>query len=157
MKARVVFALVALGGAALDLWSKWLAEARLGLRGHCVVLEGLLDFRCGRNKGVVWGLGKDWSGAPTFFLVLSLVAMAVILFLFLRTRRPGWLLTLALSLLLAGTIGNAYDRLAYEAVRDFLQVTFINWPIFNLADCYISVGAGALLVYLLFFDPKRPK
>jgi hypothetical protein len=53
-------------------------------------------------------------------------------------------------LILGGTIGNLYDRLVFGGVRDFLYFYYIEWPVFNFADCCLVVGAGLLLVHALF-------
>ena len=59
----------------------------------------------------------------------------------------------ALGLILGGTIGNLYDRLVFGGVRDFLYFYKIEWPVFNVADCCLVVGAGVLLVQALFVAP----
>ena len=63
-------------------------------------------------------------------------------------RRPagdGWLCT-ALGLILAGTLGNLFDRVVFGGVRDFLYFYWIEWPVFNVADCFLVCGAGLLLL-----------
>ena len=56
---------------------------------------------------------------------------------------------MALGLILAGTLGNLYDRIAYRAVRDFIDVYLINWPIFNLADTWITIGVIFIILSML--------
>jgi signal peptidase II len=60
----------------------------------------------------------------------------------------------ALGLILAGTVGNLYDRLVFHGVRDFLYFYKIEWPVFNVADCCLVVGAGLLLLQALLASPK---
>jgi lipoprotein signal peptidase len=74
--------------------------------------------------------------------------------------RPGsgqdrWL-CVALGLICAGTIGNFYDRVVFGGVRDFLHFYAIRWPVFNIADCCLVVGAGILLIQAVF-TPNEPK
>ena len=61
----------------------------------------------------------------------------------------------ALGLILAGTVGNLYDRLVFNGVRDFLHFYYVEWPVFNFADCCLVVGAGLLLVQAMFAPPHR--
>jgi lipoprotein signal peptidase len=61
-----------------------------------------------------------------------------------------WYLCAALGLILAGTLGNLYDRLVFGGVRDFLYFKLIEWPVFNLADCFLVCGAGLLLTQAIW-------
>ena len=61
----------------------------------------------------------------------------------------------ALGLILGGTIGNLYDRLVFGGVRDFLYFYKIEWPVFNVADCCLVVGAALLLVQAVFVAPQE--
>lgn len=104
------------------------------------------------NHGALFGLGSQHTKvANGFFLGVSVVAAGAILFWGTRpsTRRDG-LLSAALGLILGGTLGNLYDRIVFGGVRDFLYFYLIDWPVFNIADCCLVVGAGMLLVHALF-------
>jgi lipoprotein signal peptidase len=59
----------------------------------------------------------------------------------------------ALGLILAGTLGNLYDRVIFDGVRDFLYFYWIEWPVFNLADCFLVCGAGLLLLQAFLSQP----
>jgi lipoprotein signal peptidase len=120
--------------------------------------EGLLSWlrtRSGEhlpkvNRGALFGLGNEnargehWNG---LFLLVSLGAALAILGWSLRRgsgRDPY--LCLSLGLILAGTLGNLYDRVVFDGVRDFLWWYWqVNWPVFNLADCCLVCGASLLL------------
>ena len=111
------------------------------------------------NEGALWGVGQ---GLTWLFAVLSVIAVVVIGYCLLKTSagRSNWL-TVALCLVLGGTLGNLYDRLglygytnpetgqSYRAVRDFLLFTFGNysWPVFNFADVFLVTGTGMLVAY----------
>lgn len=107
------------------------------------------------NRGALFGLGgSEGSSANYFFAGVSVLAAVAIL---IWGTRPGparerWL-SAALGLILGGTIGNLYDRLVFGGVRDFLYFYKIEWPVFNIADCCLVVGAGLLLVQALFITP----
>jgi signal peptidase II len=108
------------------------------------------------NHGALFGMGSAKKGsANNFFAFVSVVAAIAILVWGLRrsTAREPWLMA-ALGLILAGTIGNLYDRLVFNGVRDFLYFYLIDWPVFNVADCCLVVGAGLLLFQAIFITPR---
>ena len=111
------------------------------------------------NKGALFGRGHTIFGmnGNIVFAVVSVGAAVAIIY---WSRRPHTrhdrFLSLALGLILAGTLGNLYDRLVFNGVRDFLYWYYlIDWPIFNFADCCLVCGAGLLLVQA-FFTEARP-
>ena len=106
------------------------------------------------NKGALFGIGNDGTGNNWFFLLVSFAAAAAILVWGLRRgpSRERWLCA-ALGLILGGTIGNLYDRIVFGGVRDFLHFYKIDWPVFNVADCCLVVGAALLLVQAVFVPP----
>jgi signal peptidase II len=95
--------------------------------------------------------GEHKGRANGVFAVVSLIAAVAIVVWGMRrnTAREKWLMA-ALGLILGGTIGNLYDRLIFNGVRDFLYFYAIEWPVFNVADCCLVVGAGLLLVQAVF-------
>lgn len=101
------------------------------------------------NHGALFGfLREHKSAANGMFALISLTAAAAILVWSSHSSTAGdrWLCA-ALGLILAGTLGNFYDRLMFNGVRDFLHWHYLfDWPVFNIADCCLVVGAGLLLV-----------
>lgn len=154
---------------ALDLFSKAYVFSTLGFpNGESAwmrpMLGGWVKFRLhtSLNQGALWGIGQGYT---SIFALLSLVAVVGILYwLFIAKAARSWWLTTTLSFVMAGTLGNLYDRLGlpgYElngqpiyAVRDFLFFTFgtYNYPVFNYADVSLVTGAIMLVIYSLFFD-----
>ena len=109
------------------------------------------------NHGALFGMGGSQKGtANNFFAVVSIAAAVAILVWGMRrnTAREKWLMA-ALGLILAGTVGNLYDRLVFHGVRDFLYFYRVEWPVFNFADCCLVVGAGLLLVQAIFVAPHH--
>jgi len=121
------------------------------------------------NHGALFGLGgenqkpENQRLANRIFAGISLLAAVAIIF---WSRRPSArrdaLLCAALGLILAGTLGNLYDRIVFGGVRDFMHFfierggkTTFDWPVFNVADCCLVAGAGLLLIQALFFRPKK--
>ena len=160
------FVAVALAAAAIDLVTKWAIFRRLGMPGEragIVLVPDVLVLETNLNEGALFGMGQ---GMGMVFAAVSLVAIAGILAMVSRpaTRGEPWMLA-ALALITGGILGNLYDRLGLpglrwhapverigepvHAVRDWIHVTVpgvIDWPIFNLADSWLVIGAGMLLV-----------
>ncbi len=101
------------------------------------------------NNGALFGtrvfLPPEW--ANTAFAVISLLAAAAIVYWStFRSVARDWTLCAALGLILGGTLGNLYDRVVFDGVRDFLHWHYaFEWPVFNIADCCLVVGAFLLL------------
>jgi len=99
------------------------------------------------NQGALFGFLKGHKTlANAGFAAVSLAAALAIVVWSLQkhTARDRWL-CLALGLILAGTLGNFYDRVVFNGVRDFLHFYWVEWPVFNVADCCLVCGAGLLL------------
>jgi signal peptidase II len=109
------------------------------------------------NQGALFGIGSAHGYGNLFFTVISVLAAAAIVYWTSRPNTRGdRFLCLALGLILAGTLGNLYDRLVFGGVRDFLHWYYrVDWPVFNLADCCLVCGAGLLLVQAFFTQPVR--
>ena len=109
------------------------------------VIPGILSLKLTTNTGAVFGLGK---GGQWVFVLVSIVATVLILRIFWRSPARAWPLHTALALILAGALGNLYDRVRFSAVRDMLWLfpeTRL-WPwIFNLADAALLVGVALVI------------
>jgi lipoprotein signal peptidase len=109
------------------------------------------------NEGALFGMGREYKGlANNVFALVSLLAAVAIIGWSLRgtTARDPFLCA-ALGLILAGTLGNLYDRLIFHGVRDFLYFHWINWPVFNVADCCLVCGAFLLLTQAFWNRPAH--
>jgi lipoprotein signal peptidase len=100
------------------------------------------------NRGALFGLGDDFNAyANGFFAAVSVTAaMAIAAWSIRRTAATDRWLCTALGLILAGTLGNLFDRVVFGGVRDFLYFYWFEWPVFNVADCFLVCGAGLLLL-----------
>lgn len=104
------------------------------------------------NHGALFGLGQEYQKYSNgFFAIVSVTAAAAIAIWSLRrSAMTDRFLCAALGLILAGTLGNLFDRLVFGGVRDFLHYDhWFNWPVFNVADCCLVCGAGLLLLQAL--------
>jgi lipoprotein signal peptidase len=190
---RALLWVLALTGLALDQSSKygvfaWLAEKpehefalfRNEQGGFVLVAQFQRDDGGGEvrdadgariphvNQGALFGFLRDHKAlANGGFALISLLAAAAIIFwsTHKNTARDRWLCA-ALGLILAGTLGNFYDRVVFNGVRDFLHFHYLfdwpslgvyypfDWPVFNIADCCLVCGAFLLLVQAFVSQPK---
>lgn len=160
VRHAAAFLAVAFSGAFLDLATKdWAFEHnRYGV--DIPIVEGWFSFGKTLNPGVVFGMGP---GAKNFWKAVAVLAVPLICGLMLASlRKPRWLGTITLGMILAGTIGNMVDRLRVDAVRDFLKFYYVDaagkphvWPLFNLADSYICVGVFLLTLEMLVLEEKK--
>jgi len=103
------------------------------------------------NHGALFGMdgGLGMSANTVFAIISLLAASAIIYWSTQRNLARDWTLCAALGLILAGTLGNLYDRTVFNGVRDFIYWHYqdkFDWPVFNIADCCLVVGAGLLLL-----------
>lgn len=120
--------------------------------------DGAGNWRPHVNHGALFGFLRHWEGAANGgFATVSLLAALAIAFWSTQqaTARDPWLCA-ALGLILAGTLGNFYDRVVYHGVRDFLHWNlFFDWPVFNIADCCLVTGACLLLLQAFSATPEH--
>ena len=134
----------------LDLISKkWAVDFLATQPGwNSVAIKGFLDFTYSENTGAGFGMFKDGTLALT--VITSIVISIIFIFLLLSARKEVWL-RLALVFIAGGGIGNLVDRTQLGYVRDFLEFTFTDkWAIFNVADCFVTVGAVMMIGYLIY-------
>jgi len=154
---------------SVDLISKRIAFAQLGMPGMrpgVTVIPGMLWWETNLNEGALFGLGQ---GLGWLFITVSLLALVGLSITVCRLQLPGdAVLLTAFGLIAGGILGNLYDRLGLPglvwhapaarqgqpvyAVRDFIHFRLdgvIDWPIFNLADSFLVIGAGLLLLLSL--------
>ncbi len=111
------------------------------------VIEGVLNFTYVHNDGGAWGL---MSGHTWLLLGLTALIMIVCVAMLMKNGFKSKTLFWAICLILSGGIGNMIDRIFRGGeVVDFIQVTFIDFPVFNLADCAVCIGAGLLMLYFV--------
>jgi signal peptidase II len=106
------------------------------------------------NHGALFGFLRDYKTAANlaFAAISLLAAVAIVVWSSQRTTAADRWLCAALGLILAGTLGNFYDRLVFDGVRDFLHWNYLfDWPVFNIADCCLVVGACLLLLQAFLF------
>ncbi|MBA1392670.1 signal peptidase II [Lactobacillus sp. XV13L] len=116
------------------------------------VIPHVFSFTYVQNDGAAWNIltGQMW-----FFYIISAVAIFACLYYLFNKKYRSRLFNFGLSLVLGGIIGNLIDRIHLKYVIDMVQVDFVRFNIFNIADAAISVGIVLVFVYLLLFDEGK--
>ena len=137
----------------LDQVCKWLASNHLEQYQILSVIPGFFNLILVKNRGMAFGiLSQSRSGLSYYFLVATtIVATGVIIFFFYWTKRNQKWLTVGLSLILGGAIGNLIDRVRLGYVIDFLDFFLkgYHWPAFNVADSAVTAGVFWLLINII--------
>ncbi|MFC1590237.1 signal peptidase II [Candidatus Omnitrophota bacterium] len=146
-----VFCLAAAAVFAADWLTKMVVTRAMTPDESIAIVPGVFHITLIMNKGMAFGL---LQGGQAVFIGIALLAIAVILLHVFRSRSVDALGQLSLGLILGGTFGNLLDRIRLGYVVDFLDLRV--WPVFNLADSSITIGAFLLAYKLLFNKPDRP-
>ncbi|MBK9163542.1 MAG: signal peptidase II [Acidobacteria bacterium] len=151
--------LVITGGVFLvDQTTKAWAVSRLRFGDDISVIPGFLNFAYAQNTGVAFSMFDDYGDPGRWGLsAVAIVAGVLVLFYFWRTPRSDDRVLGALALLLAGIIGNVTDRVRLGFVVDFIDVQFGSWhyPTFNVADMAIVIGAGLLILDMVWSKKEK--
>ncbi len=158
----VLFWSIAAIGALFDLVTKSIIFSRVAASAAqpITIVSKILEIQTSKNTGALWGFGATLPGSSMIFAALSVIAAIVICYyLFVLGAASSRVLTIALGLIMAGAMGNCYDRLAFGYVRDFVhfhvdQIGF-DCAIFNFADNMLIAGAITLVLYAL--RPEQSK
>ena len=142
----------------IDQATKIYIDRTMDLHSSITVVENFFNITYLRNKGAAFGFLAHSSYRLPFFILVSMVAIAVIIVVFYRLRPDQKFTAVALSLIFSGALGNLIDRVRLGEVIDFLDAHWYShhWPAFNVADSAICVGVF-LLAIDMFIEEKRQK
>lgn len=136
-------------GMLLDYFTKiWAIETLKGQQ-DITVIKGYFDLSYLENRGAAFGI---FQGKVYLLAAVTMVIMAVLFVMYLKTKKKTLLLTVSTALILTGAIGNLVDRLRYGFVVDFISWHWKNtyyFPTFNVADICITIGTGLLILYII--------
>ncbi len=134
----------------LDYLTKQLAVAHLMNRESIVLIKNVLELRYLENRGAAFGI---FHGGRIVFAIIAFAVMAGILVMVgkIPDKKRYYPLYLSLIFIFAGAMGNQIDRLVQGYVVDFVYFSLIDFPIFNVADIYVSVTTFVLIGLLLFY------
>lgn len=131
-----------------------LAAVRLLKPGSVTALPGVLDFTYVENRGAAFGILADHRWV---FLVLSAAAIAAIFAYIIISKPRSRLLLISLGLIAGGGIGNMIDRVRLGYVVDFIDVTFVKFYVFNIADSCVCVGCALLILWMILSEKADRK
>ncbi len=133
----------------LDQFTKKLAVAKLMNQPAYVLINGVLELDYLENRGVAFGM---FQGQRFLIFAVGIVFLAFLLFIKIKMPigKKYTALHIILSCVAAGGIGNMIDRISLGYVIDFISFVLIDFPIFNVADCYVVCGVIAMCIVLLF-------
>ena len=158
--SRRTFAFVlAFGVFALDRWSKWMVDSRIGTSDSRTVIPGFFNIVRSQNPGVAFGMfAESSSQSRTPILIgLSVIAVLLLAWMLWRIDRLDTSSAAGLALIFGGAMGNVFDRVRAGSVTDFLDFYSgsYHWYTFNVADASICTGAGLLILSMLLSHRGR--
>ncbi len=137
----------------LDQWYKGFVARRLVEVGSSAdFLPGILQLTLVHNYGASWGI---LAGKTSLLLAVTALVCAVILCIMLLDKPAAPLGKLSFAFILGGAVGNALDRFLQGYVIDMFETQFMDFPVFNVADCFITVGAVLLCLWVLGDEKKN--
>lgn len=132
---------------AIDQVTKYFAKSYLYPDKAKDFIKGFIEFRYAENTGMAFSM---FSGARWLFVVITtVVVIACIVYMFKKAQNNLWLYW-TIGVLVSGAVGNLIDRIYFGYVIDFINPTFVNFAVFNIADCAVTLGAVSLVAYLVF-------
>lgn len=173
LKQAKIEYLVIIGAVILDLVSKGIIQSTMKVGETIVVIPNFLEFYFTYNKAAAFSfdfglsevLGQE--GVATVFIIVTILALILYGFILYKIRSRRLIARIAFALIIGGAIGNLYDRIAFNMVRDFIRIVYfgLNIPllggtgfaIFNLADAFLVIGVFVFIFYILFLENKDAK
>ncbi len=136
-----------------DRITKIWAVARLKDNTNITIIKNVFVLQYLENRGAAFGM---LQGKRLFFAVITVIVAAIIIYIyiFMPVKKKYLPLRIVMIMIFAGAIGNFIDRIAQGYVVDFFYFSLINFPIFNVADIFVTIGA-ILLVLLILFKYKE--
>lgn len=135
---------------SLDQWTKWLAVQHLKDQASIPIWEGVFELAYVENPGAAFGMLEGKQG---FFFVIAVVVMAATVYVMWKMPLSKHYVPLYVCAILicAGAIGNMIDRISQGFVVDFFYFKLIDFPVFNVADCYVVVATFSLILLTMLF------
>ena len=146
------YVLFAAGIVAVDQWTKFLVLEHIPLYGHVDAVPGLFHLTYVQNTGAAF---SAFSGMQWLFALIFVVLTVAILYEYFKKPLPfttceRWLI----AAIYGGGVGNMIDRLRFGFVVDMIEVDFMRFAVFNVADCFITCGSILLILHLIFFNKE---
>lgn len=139
---------------AADQITKLLTIKLIKPQGNIEILKNFLDFSYVENRGAAFGIMQN---SRWIFIAITLIVSAGIVYILFFKKNESRIFKTSLILILSGALGNLIDRIFRGYVVDMIEVTFINYPVFNFADCCVVIGAILFCIYILFVYKETEK
>ena len=144
--------LFAIGAVAADQFTKYLVLQNIPLHAQVDFIPGVLNLTYIRNTGAAF---SSFEGAQWLFVVVFIVFTVAIVWEYKKksmgfTTFEWW----CIAAIYGGGLGNMIDRVRFGYVIDMIETKFMEFPVFNVADCFITCGCIALIIHLVFFNKK---
>lgn len=150
----MVYIIIGIAALILDIVTKhWAVTNIMGTNG-VPIIEDIFHLTYLENRGVAFGMMQDMRAV---FVTMSIIVLFILALYFYRVRNKNVWLKLGTALIYSGSIGNMIERVTKGYVVDFLDFRIINFPIFNIADIAVCIGAGALIIHFIFFADNDNK
>ena len=148
----LAFSLFAAGIVAADQFTKFLTVANIALYEDVPLIPGLLQLTYVQNTGAAFSSfeGQQWLFAVIFIVLTGLVFWEYFKKPMGFTTFERW----CIAAIYGGGLGNMIDRVRMGYVVDMIETTFMEFPVFNVADCFITCGCIALMVHLVLFNKE---
>lgn len=147
----MIWLLVSLAILAADQIVKYLVSVNIGVGETAFSVLNIFDVTYVQNQGAAFSV---LSGRTVVLSVISVLFCIAVAVFWIKKKPSNPLLCTSLSLLFAGALGNGIDRIFRGYVVDYINLTFINFPVFNIADIGVTVGAALFILYIIFFDKE---
>lgn len=130
----------------IDIVSKIIVSNSIDLLDSIVIIKDFFYITYVRNTGAAWSL---FAGERLGLVIISLIIICLIIYYIYKNKPKSKLEKIGYSMILGGAFGNLLDRIVYGYVVDFLDFYIFgyDYPIFNLADCFIFIGVVLLIIY----------
>ena len=146
----LLLALFSAGVVALDQYTKYLTVANIALYSEVDLIPGFLGFTYVKNTGAAF---SSFEGQQWLFALIFAVFTAAVLWEYFKKPMPFTTLErVCIAAIYAGGLGNMIDRVRLGYVVDMIETKFMEFPVFNVADCFICCGCVLLMVHLLVWN-----
>ncbi|MBR5152907.1 MAG: signal peptidase II [Clostridia bacterium] len=146
--AYIVWGIVVL---ILDIMTKLIAELQLKVVGTIPLIQDIFHLTYVENRGIAFGM---FSGQRWLFVIVTILVLGLLAWMYTQSSNQSRWLKWGTALVYGGALGNLLERMAKGYVVDFLDFRLIQFPVFNLADIAVCVGAACLMIHFIFFDEK---
>lgn len=133
----------------IDQFVKYLVYSKMELHSSIVVWQDIFEIHYIQNSGAAWGL---FENKQVLFIISSILVLFIGIFLYIKCINRDIFkdIRMLIILILSGAVGNMIDRIRFQYVVDFLYFKLIDFPVFNIADCYVTIGFIFLIILILF-------